>query len=90
MEDNPCFVGNSKHLSKQNLRVSHFQHPKFIAIHFDVLTFSQIFSLCCCLNLQTKRNLTTAQEFNSGAKVILDLTPYSDLGFGKTINEMIS
>ena len=28
--------------------------------------------------------------FNAGAKVILDLTPYSDLGFGKTINGMVS
>ena len=33
---------------------------------------------------------TTAIDFNAGAKVILDLTPYSDLGFGKTINEMVS
>ena len=35
-------------------------------------------------------NLTTVQDFNVGAKVILDLTLYSDLVFGKTINEMVS
>ena len=30
-------------------------------------------------------------DFNAGAKVILDLTPYSDLhvGFRKTINELL-
>ena len=43
-----------------------------------------------CVNLQTKSNLTTLQDFNAGANVILDLTPYSDLVFGKTINEMVS
>ena len=48
-----------------------------------MLTFSQIFSLSCWLSFQTKSNLTTAQDFNARAKVILDLTPYSDLGFGK-------
>ena len=35
-------------------------------------------------------NLTIVLDFNAGAKVILDFTPYSDLGFGKTINEMVS
>ena len=42
------------------------------------------------MDLALCSNLTTGQDFNAGAKVILDLTPYSDLGFGKTINEMIS
>ena len=57
-----------------------------------MLTFSQFFSLCCGLNLQTKSNLSTVQDFNAVAKRILDLTRYSDLGFGKTItgNEMVS
>ena len=55
-----------------------------------MLTFSQLFSLCCGLNLQTKSNLTIVLDFNAGAIVILDLTPYSDLGFGKTINETVS
>ena len=54
-----------------------------------MLTFSQLFSLCCGLNLQTKSNLTIVLDFNAGAKVILDLTPYSNLGFGKAINEMV-
>ena len=39
-----------------------------------MLTFSQLFSLCCGLNLQTKSNLTIVLDFNAGAKVILDLT----------------
>ena len=53
-----------------------------------MLTFSQFFSLCCGLNLQIKSNLSTVAV----AKRILDLTRYSDLGFGKTItgNEMVS
>ena len=42
------------------------------------------------LNLQTISNLTIVLDFNAGTKVILDLTPYSDLGFGKTINEMVN
>ena len=54
-----------------------------------MLTFSQLFRLCCGLNLQTKSNLTIFLDFNAGAKVILDLTPYSDLGFEKTINELL-
>ena len=54
-----------------------------------MLTFSQPFSLCCGLNLQIKSNLTIDLNFNTCAKVILDLTPYSDLGFEKTINEMV-
>ena len=55
-----------------------------------MLTFSQLFSLCCGLNLQIKSNLTIVLNFNACAKVILDLTPYSDIGFGKTINKMVS
>ena len=55
-----------------------------------MLTFSQPFSLCCVLNLLIKSNLTIVLDLNAGAKVILDLIPYSDLGFGKTINEMVS
>ena len=35
-------------------------------------------------------NLIIVLDFNAGAKVILDLTLYSDLVFGKTINEMVS
>ena len=54
-----------------------------------MLTFSQLFSLCCGLNLQTKSNLTIVLDFNAGAKVILDLTSYIVLGFGKTINEWL-
>ena len=41
------------------------------------------------LNLQTKSNLTIVLDFNAGAKVILDLTSYIVLGFGKTINEWL-
>ena len=55
-----------------------------------MLTFSQLFSLCCGFNFQTKSNLTIVLDFNAGAKVILDLTSYVDLDFGKTINEMVS
>ena len=55
-----------------------------------MLTFSQLFSLCFGLNLQTKSNLTIVLDFNAGAIVILDLTPYSKLGFRKTIDEMFS
>ena len=55
-----------------------------------MLTYSQLFRLFCGLNLLTKSNITIVLDFNAGAKVILDLTPYSDLGFGKTINEMVS
>ena len=55
-----------------------------------MLSFSQLFSLCYELNLQTKSNLTIVLDFNAGAIAILDLTPYSDLGFGKTIKEMVS
>ena len=54
-----------------------------------MLTFSQIFSLCCGLNLQIKSNLTTVQDFNAGSKVILDLTPFSDLGFGKKLKKWL-
>ena len=55
-----------------------------------MLTFSQLFSLCCGLNLQIKSYLIIVLDFNAGAQVILDLTLYSDLVFGKTINEMVS
>ena len=41
------------------------------------------------LNFQTKSNLTIVLDLNAGAKVILDLTSYVDLGFGKTVNEMV-
>ena len=37
-----------------------------------------------------QKEFNNCSNFNAGAKVILDLTPYSDLGFGKTINEMVS
>ena len=37
-----------------------------------------------------QKQFNHTRNFNAGAKVILDLTPYSDLGFGKTINEMVS
>ena len=55
-----------------------------------MLTYSQLFGLYCGLNLQTKSNLTIVLDFNAGAIVLLDLTLYSDLGYGKTINEMVS
>ena len=42
--------------------------------------------MCNCLAYA----VTIVLDFNAGAIVILDLTPYSDLGFGKTINEMVS
>ena len=35
-------------------------------------------------------NLIIVLDFNAGAKVVLELTLYSDLVFGKTINEMVS